>query len=200
MKSKVMNHLTCCCVLIVFTLGAAESLCSQTLAFPLAEGYGKFSKGGRGGRVIEVTRLDDDLNPGTFRYAVAQTGPRTVVFRVSGTIILNSALTEFSVFLAAPTSLVGTLKTTNSIALSISYWLKVGALSGASMYTLQKGSFTRDTTVGASGKWYGFEIKTNAIRFSIDDDIVKSTVTVSNIDTRSTFLPPASVRVSICIG
>jgi hypothetical protein len=54
-------------------------------AFPGAEGYGALSIGGRGGRVIAVTSLSDD-GPGSFRDAVTQRGPRTVIFRVSGYI------------------------------------------------------------------------------------------------------------------
>jgi hypothetical protein len=61
------------------------------LAFPGAEGYGRFARGGRGGRVIEVTTLDDS-GPGSLRAAVAAGCPRTVVFRVGGTIQLNSKL------------------------------------------------------------------------------------------------------------
>lgn len=62
------------------------------LAFPGAEGYGRFARGGRGGRVIEVTNLDDS-GPGSLRAAVEAEGPRTVVFRVGGTIRLKERLT-----------------------------------------------------------------------------------------------------------
>ena len=72
---------------------------TRHLAFPDAEGYGRFARGGRGGRVVEVTSLADYLStdtpiPSTLRYAIEQeTGPRTIVFRVSGLITLLSRLT-----------------------------------------------------------------------------------------------------------
>jgi hypothetical protein len=70
-----------------------------TPAFPTAEGYGKYAKGGRGGQVVFVTNLDDYIAynnmepeiPGSFRWALKQypEQPLTVIFRVSGTIKLK---------------------------------------------------------------------------------------------------------------
>lgn len=61
-------------------------------AFPGAEGFGKYTTGGRGGRIIYVTSLLDTNTAGTLRYAINQSGPRIVVFKVSGTITLTSQL------------------------------------------------------------------------------------------------------------
>jgi hypothetical protein len=59
--------------------------------FTGAEGHGRLAAGGRGGRTIAVTNLDDS-GPGSLRAAIEAEGPRTIVFRVGGTIRLASKL------------------------------------------------------------------------------------------------------------
>ncbi len=109
MKIKNSKHL----IILSFMLAGFISE-AQQLAFPGAEGYGRFASGGRGdgttGRVVEVTNLEDDLdNPpeGSFRWAFSQAVetihdpvlgdiprkmPLTVVFKVGGVIHLKGEL------------------------------------------------------------------------------------------------------------
>jgi hypothetical protein len=75
---------------------AAEA--SAVPAFSGAEGWGAITPGGRGGQVIHVTNLNDS-GPGSFRAAATASGPRTVVFDVSGQINLLSEVSVTSPYL-----------------------------------------------------------------------------------------------------
>ena len=68
-------------------------------AFPTAEGFGAQAVGGRGGRIIYVSKLTDTGEPGTLRYALEALGPRIVLFSVSGSIRLQHDISISSPFL-----------------------------------------------------------------------------------------------------
>jgi len=76
----------------LLVLAAASSpVATEPVAFPGAEGAGRLAAGGRGGRVIRVTSLDDS-GPGTLRAAIEARGARTIVFDIGGTIRLEKPL------------------------------------------------------------------------------------------------------------
>src|SRR6185503_15521179 len=64
---------------------------NKPIAFPGAEGFGKYTTGGRGGKVFIVTNLNDN-GPGSFREFAEKKIPRIIVFAVSGTIHLETKL------------------------------------------------------------------------------------------------------------
>ena len=76
---------------------------AQAPAFPGAEGFGAEATGGRGGRVIVVTTTATS-GPGSLQDALDQTGPRYIVFAVSGVIDARIHLSHGDVTIAGETS------------------------------------------------------------------------------------------------
>lgn len=88
----LMSRFRVLCLALATAAAALAAERPVVPAFPGAEGFGATTPGGRGGHVLFVTNLNDS-GPGSLRAACDADGPRIVVFRVSGTIVLRRPLT-----------------------------------------------------------------------------------------------------------
>lgn len=88
--ARLISSLALASVLLAASAGA-QTPAEPIRAFPGAEGFGAFTQGGRGGRVIKVTNLAD-AGPGSLRAAIEAKGPRIILFETGGMIELQSPL------------------------------------------------------------------------------------------------------------
>lgn len=87
---QILLFVTIILISSAFQLYAQDDLVP---AFPGAGGHGKYTTGGRGGSIYYVTTLEDNNNTGSLRYGVSTlSGKRTILFKVSGNIVLKSSL------------------------------------------------------------------------------------------------------------
>ncbi|MBC7914375.1 MAG: hypothetical protein H7Y07_09660, partial [Pyrinomonadaceae bacterium] len=63
---------------------------------------------------------------------------------------------------------------------SFSLWVKGPPQSIVSKYLFHKGTFTKNVATGATGKWFGIELKDGNLIFAVDDDVIKTSATTSN--------------------
>jgi len=98
MKTEKSPPLIALVSLAILAAASLSPAAEPLPAFPGAEGFGAETPGGRGGKVIEVTNLNDS-GPGSFRAACKSTGPRIIVFRTGGTIEVQSTISVSEPFL-----------------------------------------------------------------------------------------------------
>lgn len=125
-------------------------VCAQAPAFPGAEGHGRFTTGGRGGKVIHVTNLTDDKNnpaEGSLRWALKQSGAKTIVFDVSGYIDLVADLQ-----ISANTTIAGQTAPEGGITLRY-YTLRLSGNNIIVRFIRSRRSQVKDTNDGADAIW-----------------------------------------------
>jgi hypothetical protein len=167
---------------LLLTGSAAMPTARPQLAFPTAEGFGRFATGGRGGAVYHVANLDD-AGPGSFREAVSQPG-RTVVFDLGGVIQLKSPVTVApNCYLAGQTapgqgvtvygSTVSFSGASNSIVRHLRFRLGLAGAPGTDAVTMNAGENLIFDHVSVSwGRDENFSVTGTAANVTLQNSIV----------------------------
>ena len=118
---------------------------AQVPAFPGAEGHGRYVTGGRGGKVIHVTNLNDK-GTGSFRAAVTGNSKKIIVFDVAGVIPLASNLT-----IGANTTILG--QTAPSPGITLRYYTVQPEDNCIIRFILLRRGQEKDINDGADATW-----------------------------------------------
>lgn len=133
-------------LLIAAAIAVGVSASAQTPAFPGAEGFGRYTTGGRGGTVKHVANLNDS-GAGSFREAVSGTAKKIVVFDVSGEIALES-----DIKIGANTTIAGQTAPGEGITLRY-YTVQPGGDNIIIRYIRVRRGQERDVNDGADAMW-----------------------------------------------
>ncbi len=147
MKKNLQRNFTLLALGASLMAGSSMMAEEKIPAFPGAEGFGRYTTGGRGGKVYHVTNLKDNNSKGTLRWALSQPGPRTIVFDVSGTIHLTSSLN-----ISDNTTLAGQTAPGDGICLA-DYPVSVGANTITRYIRFRLGN--KNVTANGADGWDG---------------------------------------------
>lgn len=133
----------------VLSLSGGMALAQEAPAFPGAEGHGRYTTGGRADntKIIHVTNLND-AGPGSFRAAVTASGPKIVVFDVSGYIDLRS-----NVKISSNTTILGQTAPAGGITLRYYTLEFTGGDNIIARFIRSRRSQVKDVNDGADASW-----------------------------------------------
>ena len=141
-KSNILRF-----ALTTMLVACVGTMSAQAPAFPGAEGFGRYTTGGRGGKIIHVTNLNDS-GTGSLRWALSQSGAKTIVFDVGGYIDLKSQLN-----VSSNTTIAGQTAPGDGITLRY-YTLYIGKCNNVIVRFIRcRRSQVKDVNDGADATW-----------------------------------------------